>query len=547
MAEVKTVNDEVQFATNLNLVKGEVVNSLDSAASQLDVYSETGNQESLRMFLAEVQQIRGTFKLLDFRAGERLCEEFAESGRMARGERLADNTLSVFTQAIVYLKRFVELIGEGSPVSPSLLVPTINLIRRDRNDAPLPDSYFFLVNLRPQVSIPKHDPNLSKFPFRRARQMYQLGLLALIRKQGRVGPVQVMNRAVQRFESASRGGASWLFWHVANAAMDALAQDNFEITPSRMALLAQLDKQVRRIQETEGRHFSEKLPDWLLKEFVHIVSLAEPVTPLIQQVQQEFHIENCIRESQVADVRQQLSGPDGSALESLAQALLEELQKIKDQIDLIERIDLSDSDFQQLLDGLRRIGDTLGIANSPAAAERAIELALQLEAAGPAGLQQRADTIADEVIKLEQTLRSLSSHGGATESEIDPVSLNEARIAILSESMTALAMIKRAIGSYLESDGDVLHVANVSKCLTDVAGALLFLGNQQMHDIIESLREFVDHDVLDPNKQIPDDKMEAFADAITAIEYFMDSMAGQGSGADEAVRLAQDSLEHLKG
>ena len=547
MAELQTVNEETQFAVSLNLVKSEVLNALDSAANQLDYYSETGNPDQLKAFLAEVQQIRGTFKMLDFRAGERLCEEFAESGRHARGEALSNATLNAFTQAIVYLKRLVELMAEGSPTSPSLLIPVINQIRRSRSDAALPESYFFLVNLRPQISTPKAIAEAARFPFRRARQMYQLGLLGLIRGQGRFGPVQVMSRAVKRFEKASQGGASWTFWHVASAALEALSQEEFEITPARMALLGQLDRQVRRIQETEGRYFAEKQPDWLLKEFVHLVSLAKPESEAIRQVQKEFQVANGIKEEQLAEARNKLSGPDGSAPESLALALQEELQKVKDQIDLSERLDLSSEDFQLLLDSIRRIGDTLIIANNQEAAERASQLALRLEAAGQPGLREHGDDIADEIIRLEQTLRSITSKHLAEESAVDPVSLNEARIAILSESMTSLAMVKRAIGAYLESDGEVLHVANVSKSLSDVAAALLFMGNETMYDILKSLRDFVDHDVQDTSKVIEEHKMEAFADAITAVEYFMDSLNGQSSGADEAVRLAQDSLAHLKG
>ena len=40
----------------------------------------------LRAFLEEVQQLRGTFKMLNFRVGERLCEELAETGRALRNQ-----------------------------------------------------------------------------------------------------------------------------------------------------------------------------------------------------------------------------------------------------------------------------------------------------------------------------------------------------------------------------------------------------------------------------------------------------------------------------
>ena len=86
MADISTGSENSQFALSLKLVKNEVANALDQAATQLDAYAEQGNADHLRAFLEEVQQIRGTFKMLDFRAGERLCEELAETGRVIRNQ-----------------------------------------------------------------------------------------------------------------------------------------------------------------------------------------------------------------------------------------------------------------------------------------------------------------------------------------------------------------------------------------------------------------------------------------------------------------------------
>ncbi len=545
MADLMIGSAESQFAASLSLVKSEIANALDQSASQLDAYSETGSQESLTSFLEQVQQVRGTFKLLDFRAGERVCEELAESVRMSRGERLSQDTLAAFTQAIMLMKRYVDLLASGEGLAPSLLIPVINQIRKERADPVLPEAYFFLVNLRPRIKSPKPIAGAIRFPYRRTRQLFQLGLLGLMRSQGRQGPVQVMLRAISRYEKASRGGASWLFWQVVSGGLEALSQDDFEMTPQRLKLLGQLDKQVRQVQETEGRSFAEKQPDWLLKEFIYLVALAQPESPAIVTIQNEFQIADAMKESELTKARQQLRGPDHTAFDSLATALQEELQSVKDQIDLVDRVDITESAFNELLGSLTRIRDTLTIANQSRVAERAIALVTRLESQGIRHFKDQTAAIADEVIQLEQGLRAISQSGVDHEAAVDPVSLNEARISVVSESMTALAMIKRAIGSYLESDGDKMHIQNVGKSLKDVAGALLFLEEDNVHDILISLDSFIVKQVMVSQKPIEDHKMEAFADAITAVEYFMDSLSGHTTGADEAIRLAQESLLHL--
>src|SRR5690554_7431584 len=89
-----------------------------------------------------------------------------------------------------------------------------------------------------------------------------------------------MSRAINRFEALSRGNSVWLFWYVVSGALEALAQPEFEMTQQRLILLRTLDMQVRRVQELEGNLSAEKAPDWLLKEFLYLVSLAQPETKL---------------------------------------------------------------------------------------------------------------------------------------------------------------------------------------------------------------------------------------------------------------------------
>jgi len=546
MADISTGSEITQFAASLNLVKAEIANALDQAAAQLDVYSEHGNADNLRAFLEEVQQVRGTFKMLDFRAGERLCEELAETGRVVRNQSVSESTLSAFTQAIVFLKRYVDFVVSGDPVAPSLLLPTINLVRKERQEKPLPEAYFFLVNLRPKLTIPPAEAGAASFPYRRARQLYQLGLIGLMRGNGRRGPLQVMLRAVRRFERASRGGAAWLFWSVVSGALESLSQDAFEMTPQRLSLLGTLDRQVRKIQDTEGKAFNEKLPDWLLKEFLYIVALAEPDTELLYQLQQDFHIDRSIKESQLAVSRAKLSGPDQSALESLSDALQEELQSVKDLVDLFERTDVSEANYEELISSLSRIGDTLQITNLGEAAERTSRLCQRLRDVGAKGVVGDMAFIADEIIHIEQAMRALTHKGLEKDSLVDPVSLSEAKIAVLSESMTALTMIKRAIGAYLDSSGDKLHVRNVGKSLIDVAGAMMFLEKESVYNMLIDLDTFVTKQVLEEDLPPSEAKMEAFADAITAIEYFLDSLNWQSAGAEEALQLARESISHLR-
>lgn len=547
MNDISRGNGDFQFLSSLKLVKDEIVNALERATNELDIYSETNDADRLRSFLEEVQQIRGTFKMLDFRAGERLCEELAETGRLARNQAVAESTLNAFMQALVFLRRYLDFVTNNEPVSPSLLIPTINLLRLERGEKTLPEAYFFMANLRPKYQPLQPVTNLANIPYRRARQMYQLGLLGLLREQGRRGPIQVMSRAINRFEALSRGNSVWLFWYVVSGALEALAQPEFEMTQQRLILLRTLDMQVRRVQELEGNLSAEKAPDWLLKEFLYLVSLAQPETKLIKDIQELFKVNDQVKESLLAQTRAKMSGPDQTALDSLSQALQEEIQSVKDQLDLFERTDVSEQNLKDLLESLSIIEDTLTVSNLEKTSALTHKLIQHLKAVGAAGIPAELTTIADQVIQIEQDMLALKHGALDSTATVDPVVLNEARITIISESMTALTLIKRAVGSFLDSNNDKMHIKNVSKGLLDVAGAMVFLDNTDVTKMLLILEEFIRKQVIDSATPPSQSKIEAFADTISAIEYYLDTMIGQGSASSEALKLAASSIKQIQG
>lgn len=534
------------LASTLNIVRKEVEGSLDQAAIRLEHYAESDNDDDLKGFLGEIQQVRGTFKMLDFRAGERLCEELAETGRsMLHADGDNQGALEVFSKSIMILKRYVEMVANGQLVAPGLLLEVINDVRKSRQEKALPGAYFFMANLRPKLDIPPASAKPSSIPYRRVRQLFQVGLLGVMRNQGRKGAINVMGRAVSRIEKAARGQLSWGFWYAVKAALEALNQEAFEINLSRVMLLRSLDSQIRKLEDTDGQLLSEKQPDWLLKEFLYLISLAEADTALINKAQTDFNLPSELKEVELAEARSKLSGPDQSALDSLTEALQDELHGIKDLLDLAERTDGFDDSFSDLSISLRRIADTLIMVNLPATAEKTMAIAESLFVdSEPFDIKMQK--VADQLLRVEQDVRGLSVNTKiSSSSKVDPLSLLEARIAVISESQTALSVAKRAIGSYVDSSNDKLHIKNVGKTLLDVSGALFFLDQEEVSMLMIELQRFVEGKIIDSDFSPAEDKLEALADAISAVEYFIDSLTGQSAGASDAVSLAKDSIAHL--
>jgi hypothetical protein len=534
------------LASTLNLVRKEMDGALDQAAVQLERYAESGSAEDLKGFLGEIQQVRGTFKMLDFRAGERLCEELADTGRtFAQFEGENRHALEAFSKSIMVLKRYVEMVANGQLVAPGLLLEVINNVRKSRQEKALPGAYFFIVNLRPKLDIPPAPARPTPIPYRRVRQLFQIGLLGVMRDQGRKGALNAMGRAVSRIEKAARGHQTWGFWYAVKAALEALSQEVFEVDLSKVILLRALDSQIRKLEDSDGKLLTEKQPDWLLKEFLYLVSLAEPQTALINKAQLDFNLPSEPREVQLAEARRKLCGPDQSAMDSLTDALQDELHGIKDLLDLAERTDGFDDNFSEMSVSLRRIADTLIMVNLSETSKRTILIADILSAEGES-FDIKMQKVADQVLRVEQDIRGLAINADiSSSSKVDPLNLLEARITAISESKTALSVTKRAIASYVDSGGDKMNIQNVGKALLDVSGALFFLDQEEVSGLIINLQRFVEDKIVASEFSPTEDKIEALADAISAVEYYIDSLSGQAAGATEAVALAKESIKHL--
>lgn len=540
MANLPSAEVSNQFASSLHVVRKEIENALDHAAVQLDTYSTDDSEETIRTFLEEIRQLRGTFKMLDFRAGERLCEELTETIRRSLNSGVSEGLLDASTQAVVYLKRYIEFVITGQDVAPSLLIPTINLVRRERAEKGLPEGYFFLNNLRPKLDQPKAAANRA-VAYRRVRQMLQLGLLGLIRGSGKRGPLQVLVRAVERLEVAARGSHSWIFWEVVSGALDALQQDEFDVTPQRISLVGQLDRQVRKLQATEGAAFNEQPSDALLKEFLYLVALAQPESDRLKLLHSSFQLADHVRERELRVTRNDLSGPDQSALVSFARALQDEIEALKDIIDRSQRNPELAVEDSELIERLERISDTLIMVDMNPTAELADGVIRQIRSG-----QADIEGLADDIIRIEQDVQAIVQSNSLKGSQvIDPVTLKEANIAVVSESVTALVMVKRAVASYVDS-GDKLHVKNVGKSLRDVSGAVIFLGKADLRAMLLELEEFVEHQVMDSRVAPSSQDMDAFADAVTAVEYYLDTYDSPASGGSDALRMAEESMVQLR-
>ncbi|GLK88390.1 ferrous iron transporter B [Pseudomonas turukhanskensis] len=530
----------VSGATSLSLVRDELFATMEEAELSLEQFiAERNNGSLLQQAVEYLQQIRGTLNLIELAGAELLAQEVLEQATdipEGAGEE-RDVQLSALNNALHVLRRYLENVEMHRQELPELLLPAINDLRAAGGQPPLPESFFFSARLdqtRPDtgtaVDVSAHAADL-----RRLRQMYQVGLLGFIREDGPQAGLKLMGRALTRLDSLfatqPRGRLCW----IGAAALEAQVDGQLLPRKARKQLFARIDRELKQLLGNA----SYEAPRNLLKELLYLVALADSRGPLATQVREVFGLTALPFTDQLLEEESQLlAGPGRSVMRSLSSAIREELASVKDLLDLIERGTVDSERLTTLHGLLGKLAKTLGmvgLSSAGATLSSQLQVVARWNDAEPIEVPA-LHKMADAVLYVESMVASLESgeRRDARPQDVQPGDeatsfaqhqLNEARIVVVDESQAGLALAKRAITSYLESNGDKLHLANVPFSLQAVRGGLWFLNQERAALLVGACADYIQTQMLEAPQMPSEQMLETLADALTSLEYYLEGGA----------------------
>jgi hypothetical protein len=225
-------------------------------------------------------------------------------------------------------------------------------------------------------------------------------------------------------------------------------------------------------------------------------------------------------------------------MRSLSSAIRDELSGLKDQLDLIERGTVSADGLSHLHAVLGKMAKTLGMVGLSSAGN-----ALQAQLPVVTGWIDQAPIepgqllkLADAVLYVESMVASLDHDAryDSRSSEAKPGDeatsfanhqLNEARIVVIDEALGGLALAKRSITAYLESNGEKLNLANVPFSLQAVRGGLWFLDQPRAAVLVGACADYIEKQMLETQQMPSEQMLETLADALTSLEYYLEGGA----------------------
>jgi hypothetical protein len=246
---------------------------------------------------------------------------------------------------------------------------------------------------------------------------------------------------------------------------------------------------------------------------------------------------------------------------SVALVLKDELNSIKE---ILERASQggpeSISDYDELLGTLNKVAEILAVVGlvvpSSALKEEIVKVQSWRDSPDSIDAKSLID-LADSVLYVESTISGLemsnlsddklSKANSITRKDIIASSqLAEAEMVVLQEAESGLAMVKRALNSFADSNFDRGHIKNVSATLNSVRGGMAVLNLQRAAKVVASSVEFVDDTLLHNDQPAAlQHLLETFADAVIGLEYYLDAVKTDRKAGDTILEIAEESLEAL--
>lgn len=543
--------------TSLKLVRDELFATMEEAELSLGHFIvDRQNGSLLQQMVENLQQVRGTLKLIELTGAELLAQEILRLAMDipvgAGSER--DCQLTALNDALHVLRRYLEGLDVHRQEIPELLLPVINHLRRSANQPTLPESFFFSVRLdqqRPRSASPAVDGAMRAAQSRHLRHMYQAGLLGVLRDANPQPGMKMMARAMARLDdlygNEPRGRLLWISAATLEAVLDG------QLRPSRAGkqLCLRIDRELKQLLGNP----EYQAPRHLLKEMLYLVALADSHGPRASQIRQVFSLGQLpFTGPMLVEEYRRLAGPGQAVMRSLSTAIREELGSVKDLLDLIERGVAQEDSFVALHDLLGKLVKTLGMVGLSAAGKilqtQMAELPSWLDCLGK---PQALNRLADAVLYVEGMVASLDGAlppaSAVRQQPEQPAQtfavhqLNEARIVVLDEARAGLAFSKQAITAFLESSSDKLHLDKVPATLQAVRGGLWFLGQERSAELVGRCGEYIQRQMIDAQRVPAEQWLETLADALTSLEYYLEH--GQGNARTDVLELAERSVHAL--
>jgi chemosensory pili system protein ChpA (sensor histidine kinase/response regulator) len=546
----------------LEWVKGEIDETLKQARYALEAFVDTPDDTNrLEFSLSYIHQVYGTLQMVEFFGAALLAEEMERLNQAFVDGKVPVNSenLAVLMQAIIQLPTYLDQLKQGQHDLPIIVLPLLNDLRAARGESLLSETALFSPDLSAARRI-AGEPDYSAFGkpqttqlIRKLRQMYQLALLGWLKGQDEQGNLEFLAKAVGRLVKLTERTNIGAFWKVVDALVAAVKAGLVKKSPATVKLLRDIDHSFKELLNSPEESVRQFASETRLKNLLfYIAKLSDTSIDRIEKVQKQFQLTDALpSDAEVENQRARLSGPDREAVSNVVAALLEELARLKDALDLMVRTQVKDTvRLDELKAPIQQLCDTMavvGLGNPRRVLSEQLET---IERAQEKSALEDDGVLMDIAGALLYVEASLS--GIVEDSDLDAAN-NEARVdienahdAVLREARTGIEQVKDAVVEFIGSHYDSSALKDAPGILSAIRGGLVMVPLNDASRVLKAVQEYIEAKLIAEGYRPQWQEMDALADALVGVEYYLERLTRDGATLNQDIlERAAESLDKL--
>ncbi|MDP2184415.1 MAG: Hpt domain-containing protein, partial [Xanthomonadales bacterium] len=560
------LQEDINFTT-LNWVKPELDETLRQARFAIEAFVEDSTDASqMRACAAYLHQVHGTLRMVELYGAAMVAEEMEKLALSLLESSVTerDEAFTVLMRGIVQLPDYLERLQSGLKDIPVVLLPLLNELRAARGERGLSEAVLFSPDLSRPLPAAVAGPTsaLSQDQVRTQaealRSRFQASLLRWLRDEGNPELIAALTQVCDGLVSMTRSEhARRLFW-VAGGTLEALQVGAFEASKPLKRALARVEREIKRLADAGDAAFSKDPPLELTRQLLYFVANAPTEYGRIREMREVFGLHADLpTEAEIAHAKGSMTGHNRALLDTVCGAIKEDLLRVKDMLDLHMRSPNNPvSALNEQADVLDRVADTLGMLGlgvprrvvqeqSQAIAEivggnRPADEASLLDIAG--ALLYVEASLDDQVSRLGQAAVDTQNDGARTLPGSEAQHLLD---AVVKEAIANFAQARQSFVAFIETNWDSAQLNDVPRLLDEVSGALRILELSDVAQLMASVGRFTQNELI-ALRRVPDaTQIDTFADAVAALEYFLEALRDHRPGRDAILEHARHGMEQL--
>ncbi|MEQ1438661.1 Hpt domain-containing protein [Fontimonas sp. SYSU GA230001] len=550
-----------QLIAGIHWVRGEIEQSIARARGLIDHYAESGGDPlQLQQAYNELDQVRGTAAMIQCYGMAAVAGEMAAGLQDLAQHRISDPEplYSALLGGTIQLSDYLQALADGTPDSALVMQPAINELRLARGQPVFTESDLFVAQMQAlglELAPPSGgaaQPGAAQREAARLLPVFQAALLTWVRSgaDAQTGAARAGKVSELIAQAAVRTPVHQL-WRVAAACIEAHLARGIGNVLELKRLFGRLVPQLK-VLAADGEDAAAAEVGELSLQLLFLLGRATAGGPRVQAVRQAFDLDAHLPDAAALDqLRRRIHGPSTSLLSKVAEEIRADFARVKDQIDLIVRAGGA-GDVSATVEGLNRIGPTLGALGL---------VRLQQVVAGQVRLLGKAGSGADpsvwmelatSILRVENDLEEAlfrqmqrREEGGDEVTVGVPASrdLAEGQEALYRESLVNLARIKSAADAWFKG-GTGAEVPEMVRLFGEIAAGFDVLEQPRAAELCRRARHFVGAAEFE---RLRGDigRSERFADAVAAIEYYVEAKRAQLPTADAILDDLERALDTL--